>query len=76
MNFRVPLTVSFNGTVDVNAPDEETAQEIACKYFWAYLGDAGANSDRIVDWQFDLYADVDNNPSEPIELVEEPLTEF
>lgn len=76
MNFRVPLTISFDGTVDVNAPDEETAQERACKYFWGKLGELGTNSDQIVNWQFDFYAEVDNNPSEPIELVEEPLTEF
>ena len=70
--YRVPVCITFTGTVDVEADDPETAQEIVRRNFRAMIGTCcGNNLSEIVDWDIGLHCDDVEVMDDPEEIEEE-----
>lgn len=68
MKYRVPLKLTFDGFAIVEAVDETEAEELACYYMGANLGnvcDGACN--KITDHEFDIHANVELRDNENIE---------
>lgn len=70
--YRVPVRISFDGAVSVEAKDESEAEELACYYVGAVIGHVSDGCcDRILDYEFDTHGDTELRDNESIEELEE-----
>ena len=69
--YRVPVCITFTGTVDVEADDPTNADEIVAGNFRAMIGTCGNNGrDEIVDWDIGLHCDDVEVMDDPEEIEE------
>lgn len=69
--FRVPMTITFNGAVEVEADTEEQAEIIAKLNVIATMGDVFADEEHIKNHSFDVYGHGERKENESIEEIEE-----
>ena len=70
--YRVPLVITFDGAVEVEARDEVEAEEIAVANVRGGLDYVSTNQcDKILDHEFDLHGYSERRDNESIEEIEE-----
>ena len=70
--FRVPVAMVFTGAIEVEAKDESEAEEIAVWNVSGRLGNiSDNNSDKVLDYVFDIKPETILRDDESIEEIEE-----
>lgn len=70
--FRVPLVITFDGAVEVEARDEAEAEEIAVANVRGGLNCVSTNNcDKILNHEFDLHGFSERRDNESTEEIEE-----
>lgn len=70
--YRVPIIMTFNGAVEVEAEDESQAEEIVCGQVCASLGDVYSHGHpSILNWSVDRMGYAERCDKESIEEVED-----
>lgn len=69
--FRVPMTITFDGAVEVEADTEEQAEIIANLNVRATLRDVFVNEEHIKNHSFDVHGYGERKENESIEEIEE-----
>lgn len=69
--FRVPLIITFDGAAEIEARNEEEAEQIAMMNIRAGLGDVSTGDhDKILDYDFDLHGYPELKDNESVEEID------
>ena len=69
--FRVPMKITFDGAVEVEADTEEQAEIIANLNIIATMGDVFADEEHIKNYSFDVHGYGERKENESIEEIKE-----